>query len=72
MTKAEVQRAARFLQQHGYTPAEVDPATFLQASRDMDVGFSQLLRMIGSLLMRGQGLGPAPVAIDAFRTNPQI
>lgn len=41
--------------QHGVKPAKVSPQKFANSAKEMDVGFRELLRILGLLYDKGQG-----------------
>lgn len=54
VSKAEVQKARSYLYSHHKRGFRVPPKKFAAASRELGVGFRELLRFIARLYARGQ------------------
>ena len=61
-TPHDVVSARMFLLKNKIPLDQVPPERFAAAARELDIGFSLLLRYIGRLLNSGQGMGGAPIA----------
>lgn len=54
VSNAEVRKARSFLYSHHSRGFRISPRAFAAASRELGVGFRELLRFIGLLYSRGQ------------------
>lgn len=55
----EIRAARGFLATRGISPAKVSPAKFAASAKELDVGFRELLRLLGHVLDGGRSAAQA-------------
>ena len=66
ITPKEVREARAFIHKRGLTSYDIAPKDFAQAAKRFGKSFSETLKLIASLKMKGQGAHPAEKTISAL------